>query len=40
MASDEREKGVKRFDGNEEDSGRQRRRWKAWTQAKMATMKD
>ena len=40
MASDEREKGVKRFNGNEEDSGRQLRRWKAWTQAKMATMKD
>ena len=40
MSSDDREKGIKRFDGSDEDSGRQLRRWKAWTQAKMATMKD
>ena len=39
-SADDREKGIKRFDGSDEDSGRQLRRWKAWTQAKMATMKD
>ena len=40
MSNDDREKGIKRFDGSDEDSGKQLRRWKAWTQAKMATMKD
>ena len=37
-ASDER--GVKRFSGDGDDPGKQLRRWRAWAEAKMMTMKD
>ena len=34
------EKGLKRFTGEDDDSGKQLKRWKTWAMAKMATMKD
>ena len=34
------EKGLKRFDGEADDAGKQLKKWKAWAQAKMASMKD
>ena len=34
------EKGLKRFDGESDDAGKQLKKWKAWAQAKMASMKD
>ena len=37
-AADER--GLKRFNGEDDDAGKQLRRWRAWAQAKMMTMKD
>ena len=38
MASDE--KSLKRFSGEDDDAGKQLRKWKMWCNAKMATMKD
>ncbi|CAE7220049.1 GIP, partial [Symbiodinium pilosum] len=34
------ERGLKRFNGEDDDAGKQLRKWKLWAQAKMATMKD
>ena len=34
------DKGLKRFNGEEEDAGKQLKKWRAWARAKMATMKD
>ena len=39
MASGD-DRGLKRLNGEDDDSGKQLRRWKAWAQAKMITMKD
>ena len=36
MSADDR--GLKRFSGEDDDPGRQLRRWRAWAQAKMCTM--
>ena len=33
-------KGLKRFNGEDDDSGKQLKRWRTWALAKMATMKD
>ena len=34
------EKGLKKLDGEADDAGKQLKKWKAWAQAKMASMKD
>ena len=34
------DRSLKRFSGDDDDAGKQLKRWKAWAQAKMATMKD
>ena len=33
-------KGLKRFNGEDDDSGKQLKKWRTWAMAKMATMKD
>ena len=40
MASPLDDRGYKRFSGEDDDAGKQLRKFKAWAQAKMATMKD
>ena len=40
MSNGDSDRGLKRFNGEDDDAGKQLRKWKQWAEAKMACMKD